>query len=310
MNVFLSIRGSFVLSLAGVFLLSARVTSCAWSAPGHMVIAAIAYNDLTISERTKINDILKSHPDYLQWKARYETNAGGVDLNTLIFLRASTWPDAIRRSGNPYDHPEWHYIDYPLEPPAFPEKPDPYPTNDILFGIKQSEKIIIAPTSTDVVRGAYLSWLIHLVGDIHQPLHCATLVNSVYPAPAGDKGGNAFFVRPAEAPVNLHSIWDQALGSSANPQTELNYAVMIRNQYPRDSLPELVIHKSVEAWSIESRNVAIESAYLHGSLKGSNERQNAPPLPDDYTKTMKAISERQAALAGYRLADEIRKCLQ
>jgi hypothetical protein len=54
----------------------------------------------------------------------YPTNSG-LDLETFIFMQSSTWPDQIRGSGSPYDHPQWHYIDYPLEPPAFPDKPSP-----------------------------------------------------------------------------------------------------------------------------------------------------------------------------------------
>lgn len=231
------------------------------------------------------------------------------DLDTYIFMRASTWPDEIRRRGNPYDHPQWHYVDYPLEPPAFPDKPRPFPTNDILYGISQSEKMVRDPNSSPEARAAYFSWLIHLVGDIHQPLHCSTLVNTNYPAPAGDRGGNEFYVKPAEAAVNLHSVWDRALGGTVNPRTQLNYAVQISTEQPRASLPELSKDKTPVAWSKESRAIAIESVYLRGTLAGSIHRDDAPTLPEGYTRSMKTIAEKQAALAGYRLADEIRDCV-
>ena len=165
--------------------------------------------------------------DYEKWRGSYTPGAPNLDLETYVFMRASTWPDQIRRKGSPYDHPEWHYIDYPLEPPTFPEKPGPSPTNDILYGIAQSEKMLRDPNSSPEVRAVYLSWLIHLVGDVHQPLHCSTLVNVEYPAPIGDKGGNNFYVRPAEAALNLHSIWDNALGATVNPRTQFNYAIGI-----------------------------------------------------------------------------------
>jgi hypothetical protein len=74
-------------------------------------------------------------------------------------------------------------------------------------------------------------------------------------------------------------------------------------------LAELLKDKTPVAWSKESRAIAIESGYLHGKLAGSTQRDDAPALPEGYTKSMKTIAEKQAALAGYRLADEIRDCV-
>jgi hypothetical protein len=291
------------------FLFASCSTSLAWSSPGHMTIAAIAYRDLSDSQKQAVTELLTHHPDYPQWKENYTMSGSDFDLNTFIFMRASTWPDEIRRKGNQYDHPLWHYIDYPLEPPDFPDKPSPTPTNDILYGISQSEKFIKDTNSSPEIRAAYLSWLIHLVGDIHQPLHCATLVTSNYPAPAGDKGGNEFFVKPADEGVNLHSIWDRALGGRIDFRTQLNYAIQLAAEYPRASLPELTTDKTPVAWSKESRALAIEKAYLRGNLAGSTDRDDAPALPESYTKSMKTVAEKRAALAGYRLADEIRDCI-
>jgi S1/P1 nuclease len=275
-----------------------------------MVIAAIAYRELSADEKTNVNKLLKHHPNYEQWKGVYLASNSDFDFDTFIFMRASIWPDEIRRRGNPYDHPEWHYIDYPLEPPTFPVKPSPSPTNDILYGISQSETILTNANSLPEMRAVYLSWLIHLLGDIHQPLHCATFVNKDYIAPIGDKGGNDFYVRPAEAPVNLHSIWDKALGATVNIRTQFNYAIEICAEHSRESFSQLSEHKTPASWSMESRAIAIEYGYLLGNLNGSKEAANAPPLPDGYTKQMKAIAGQQAALAGYRLADEIKKNVQ
>jgi hypothetical protein len=295
------------LFISSVLFLS-REASFAWSGPGHMVIAGIAYRDLPGDEQTKVFELLKHHPDYPKWTNSFSTDSP-VDLKTFVFMRASTWPDEIRRKGNPYDHPYWHFVDYALEPPAFPDKPSPFPTNDILYGIAQSEKMLSATNATDEERAVYLSWLIHLIGDLHQPLHCSTFVTADYPAPAGDKGGNGFFVKPGERGVNLHGVWDQALGSSANPRQAYTYAIQLSTENPRTKLTELTADKTVEAWSKESKKLAIEAAYLHGNLKGSRQAADAPPLPDGYTKTMKGVAEKQAALAGFRLADEINRCL-
>jgi len=297
-------------TLASVFLVFSQAISLAWNSSGHMVVAAIAYKDLSGDEKVKVSELLKHHPDYQKWEQAYGWSGSEFDPNTYAFMQASVWPDQIRRKGNPYDHPEWHYIDFPLEPPTFPEKPSPTPKNDILYGISQSEAFMTNKLSSPEEQAVYLSWLIHLVGDIHQPLHCATLVDDDYPAPIGDKGGNNFYVRPSETAVNLHSIWDKALGATANPRLQSNYAIQISAVYPRTNLLELAAHRIPEGWSLESRKIAIESGYLNGTLKGSKEKDSAPSLPESYGGQLKQVAERQAALAGYRLADTINKLLQ
>lgn len=153
----------------------------------------------------------------------------------------------------------------------------------------------------------YLSWLIHLVGDIHQPLHCVSLVYSDYPGAHGDKGGNDFFVKPNTKGVNLHGVWDKALGSTVNARSQYNDAIEISTAHPRKNLLEISKNKSAKTWSKEGRQIALESAYLDGKLKGSTKAGDAPPLPEGYTKNLKQVAERRAAIAGYGLADEIKK---
>jgi hypothetical protein len=89
----------------------------------------------------------------------------------------------------------------------------------------------------------------------------------------------------------------------------VNEAIRLSQEYPRKSLPELKRTTPVK-WSLDGRSLAIEKAYLRGELKGSTVAETAPSLPEGYTKEAKAVAERQAALAGYRLADEVRKYLR
>jgi hypothetical protein len=90
----------------------------------------------------------------------------------------------------------------------------------------------------------------------------------------------------------------------------MNYGIEIDAEYPRAALPELATRTSPKEWSLESRDLAIEKGYLRGALQGSTNAETAPALPADYTKAAKVVAERQAALAGYRLAGEIQKCLK
>ena len=286
-------------------LLLPHLSTMAWSGAGHQVIAAEAYRELSPAQQQKVVQLLEAHPQYARWQDSLRGDAGSPEFEMEIFMRASTWPDEIRRRESEYNHPRWHFIDYPLKPPKFPLVPDSSPEDNIVFAIQQCEKTLSSRKASPEERAVFLSWLIHLIGDLHQPLHCASLFDSAHPN--GDKGGNDFFVRPAEQGISLHSFWDGLLGTSGKPQSHLNCAIAIQSEHPRKSLKQLKKARTPKDWSLESRSLAIESVYLHGKLKGGVSREDAPELPGGYTKAAKAVAERQAALAGYRLADEIKK---
>jgi hypothetical protein len=296
---------SIVYTVIGLALF--QLNAFAWDGAGHMAIAAEAFRQLPPELKAQTFDVLKAHPEYARWAQGYHPNPN-FDLAAYVFMRSSTWPDDIRRSGSPYDHPEWHFIDYPLRPPSFAFQPDPRPTNNVLFGVAQCEATLSNTNASLELRAVYLSYLIHLIGDMHQPLHCCSLFTDAYPN--GDRGGNDFYVKPDQRGVRLHGIWDGLLGTVANPQTQWKYALTIEAEYPRSALPELTAHTTPKEWSLESRALAIQKAYLNGELKGGTNADSAPSLPEGYTKAAKAVAQRQGALAGYRLADEIQRYLK
>jgi hypothetical protein len=115
--------------------------------------------------------------------------------------------------------------------------------------------------------------------------------------------------RPATRGIKLHSFWDGLLGTSGKVNSQVTYAIQLQRVYPRRSLAELRKQTTPREWSLESRQLAILKAYLQGRLKGGQDEDTAPALPGNYAKVAKGVAERQAALAGYRLADEIVKCL-
>jgi len=152
------------------------------------------------------------------------------------------------------------------------------------------------PKTSAEERAAYLAWLIHLVGDIHQPLHCCSLVNETYPQ--GDKGGNEFYVKPASRGIKLHSLWDGLLGTSGKPAGAPSITPFeIEAQHTRKSLPELKKNTTPKTWSLEGRELAVERGYLRGELKGGTSSESAPAMPEDYAKNAKIVAEKQAALA-------------
>jgi hypothetical protein len=272
-----------------------------------MTIAAEAYQQLPPEVKAQVFDILKSHPDFAEWQANYHPNPT-LDLPATVFMRCSTWPDEIRGTTNIYDHPSWHFIDYPLRPPNFVFEPDERPTNNVLFGIEQCEAVLSDTNASAELRAVSLSYLVHLVGDMHQPLHCESWYDAVYTN--GDRGGNDVYVRTADAATRLHALWDDLLGSTPDRRQQWQEAAGNLAKFPRSSLPELTADTTPVSWSLESRKLAITYGYLNGNLKGGTNFDSALPLPADYVTTAKAVAERQVALAGDRLADTIQKYLK
>ena len=281
----------------------------AWGPAGHMAVAIIAYQQMPPALQQRCVAILQAHPNSEKWKA----NSGGdspADAAMFTFAKAATWPDEIRRGNSPYDHPGWHYIDYPLMPPDFPFVAGLAPEDNILFGLDQSEKVLRDKAATPEQQAAALSWIIHLVGDIHQPLHAAELVTPAYPLPEGDRGGNKYFVSVGGNAINLHAFWDRLPGQFFSPPYAAEAAGRLERQFPRAGLAELTTGKDPVAWSLESRTLAIDKAYLRGKLPGSADSKILPPpLPPDYQKESKEIADRRVALAGYRLATLLEQVL-
>ena len=288
----------------GLILAAARPAH-AWNPPGHMLVAAIAYDQLSPSQRAGLLTILQVHPDFAKWQAAAPKDVPGFDFGRYAFMRASTWPDDIRKTGSPYDHPPWHHVDFPLTPPDFPLE-EPPATENLFTAMAQAETIVMDPGSPALERAAYLSWIVHLVGDVMQPLHGATRIDADHPKPEGDHNGGMFFVNVGGTAMQLHWYWD-CLGVTVPDTRELiARAGELEKTYPRASLPELTAAQNVRGWALESRQLAIDAVYLKGALPGGyDEKAALPPLPGDYAAAGRKLAERRIVLAGYRLADEL-----
>ena len=311
------------LALFAVLLLPLCPRASAWSAPGHMIVTSISYDQLTPAEREKFDAILRAHAKYATWKKTYPA-AGlpGVPLEKFVAMLASLYPDEIRNHDNPETCPEWHYIDYPLLPPDFPLKPAPTPGDDVLTGIAKSSKAVknLSKSFDTRTRAKMLSFLLHLVGDVHQPMHCETLFDDNFKEPDGDRGGNNAWVKPPGGhAIKLHAFWDQLFGSSGQlfrpvPVTMIlaseHRAAELAPKFPRSALPELTNHTTPLGWSHESRALAISDGWRRHSLAYGLTEATAAELPADYEEKAHAIGDRQVALAGHRLADYLHEALK
>lgn len=143
-----------------------------------------------------------------------------------------------------------------------------------------------------------LVWLIHLVGDVHQPLHAAARFSA---ALDDDRGGNDEMVQPSHgSSVKLHQFWDSRLGGDMTPVE----AIMASRRLPSVDL-DAASATGPALWIIESFALAQNVVYTDLIGDGTG--------PFDLTKAYEdqalAVSQRQAALAGARLGRLINTAL-
>jgi len=294
-----------------MFLLGSPGWSLAWFDTGHKIVAAIAYEEFNADERAAIDAILKKHPSYMSWTNEFAARPREIGLGQFVFMEAGTWPDEIRDNDDPRTHPAWHYIDYPLRPPHFPDKPAPQPDDDVVFGIKKSAEILENIHSAKRRQAEHLSWLIHLVGDIHQPLHCSSLFNNTFKAPEGDRGGNSFYVKMqtnSANPVKLHALWDGLVGTGSDADNLLKKARNFVSKNARSGFPPGTFTATPLQWSKEGRQLSLSRAYEPlPALDGT--KLHPVVVPPGYLDGIRDLAQKQVSLAGYRLADLLRAIL-
>lgn len=292
----------FLLTVTGL----ARVYG--WNKPTHMVTGAIAYRDLQASSPqtlSRIVAILKKHPDYQQrWSAKLaDPTLSDDERDQYLFMLAARWADDIRGQDR-YDRPSWHYINYIYAPEQNMARTDTtLGTGETIlqaFGMNQQ---ILRSNAPDSAKAIAVCWLFHLTGDVHMPLHTTALIGRQFPE--GDKGGNLFRIKVmmSSKTINLHSFWDGMLLGADDFRSVSNLAVQLRTDIGRSHLIQLG-RTDIGTWSKESFQLAQDNAYRNNTLPAGTEQEGAV-LPADYVAAVKPIAQRQVALAGYRLADEL-----
>jgi hypothetical protein len=288
----------------------------AWNDHGHIMVAAVAWEQLSSSAKARVAGLLKLNPMYQTWI----NGVADEDRDEVAFVRAATWPDFIKREHAGYtndgdkpsgaessqnigysdrlQHRYWHFINLPFStdgtPLVEPKAPNAE-TQIIAFG-----DMLASETATDDLRSYDLVWLLHLVGDVHQPLHATSRFSR--DLPDGDRGGNLVFLcSPMPCLKELHAFWDEVLGTSESLLAAITAAGKL-DDAPTSSAAISDPH----AWIVESFNLAKSSVYTRPIGNGGGPFA----LTDDYNDTAKAIAAERVALAGARLANLINASLR
>jgi hypothetical protein len=250
-----------------------------------MVVANIAYKHLDPAVRTKVENLVSYlHQEYPK---------------TGSFIQISFWPDIIRyQKIETFTH--WHYIDMPFSTDGTPLA-DIIDSDNAVWAVNNLVRIVENDDANPYERGRFLAFLVHIVGDLHQPLHTVSQISAS--KPKGDKGGNMYFVRYEGKRLNLHHIWDEGVGAfeeAATPESADMLGNDISARYPEKYFGERVKDLSPANWAKE------------GMVNAKNVVYNTPKEQDvstNYVETSRQLAEQEAALAGYRLAAILNKLL-
>ncbi len=292
----------------------------AWDPYGHMVVCQLAYDRLNPKAKAAVDELVQGvkHP-----------------TQKYNFVTVGCWMDDIRE-----DNPEipftgqfkpWHFITWghnpsdtnpPLEPGTSAESAK----GNIVIALKRAQAVLEGGTDPEIPDKSYaLAILCHLVGDVHQPLHCASrhfkdqsgkIVN--------DRGGNSVTIDNAPpmqlplgvtAPMNLHAFWDAAYRGRFDAKTGQMVVDNAYGDYTKKDMALLeplfagldqfapAVGVSLEpdfvAWAKESNALAREMAY---AKLPRFEKDRYADVDASYTAEAKQIAQARLVLGGYRLA--------
>lgn len=300
-------RFSILCALLATIVLSVQ-PAYAWDDFGHRVVARIAWSNMTPEARARAIAILRA--------AAPETGLRGSVSGTLsqqqqieLFVVAATWPDVVRDTTNPirmekYHHPYRHYVDtFWRQDTDFGSvvAVDRQPEGDLLRDAPRLRRWL--ETGSSEMKALGLAWILHLVGDIHQPLHASGRISPR--DPWGDGGGNTFRVGTR----SLHSVWDGILTDSVNAPrptaplaTVTSAATMVMERHPRSRFSSELGQRDFGQWAREGVAIAQRDVYRAPLVRD----QAVPPA---YRTAAFLAAEPRIALAGYRLADLLNEVL-
>jgi hypothetical protein len=276
----------------------------AWDALGHKVIARIAWEHMRPETRAKAIALLKAAP--------VDADLAEPDLDDRqLFERAATWPDIVRDEAFParhekYHHSNWHYINYFWEldangQPRAVDRLQPQEVN-IVERLHALERSVADPARDASLRAVDLAWVLHLGGDIHQPLHSSSRVTST--EPEGDRGGGLFKLKGDD----LHWYWDSVLTKryrrwwkKGDEALVERVTRIVERDHPEADFADRLKPGRYEDWVQEGLKTS-QTAVYQGVERGKTPSRQ-------YLQKAAGIAEPAVALAGYRLAEILDRAL-
>lgn len=247
----------------------------AWGPTGHRVVGEVAEQFLTKKAKKKMTALLD-----------------GESLS-----RAANWPDKIKSDPANYKYTyKWHYTDWPNE------QYDPNNNSgSLITSTEEQIKILMNKKSSKAEKAFAIKFVVHLIGDIHMPLHVGN---------GKDRGGNNCKVMFHNKATNMHQLWDEKLIEFTRLSfTELSKYVAVATK------KELNAYRtgSVLNWARESKDIR-KTVYPAGfparkycNLENQLPEGLWPKLGYEYSYKFMPILEKRLLQAGVRLAMVLNK---
>jgi hypothetical protein len=278
---------------AGFALMTLSQLAAAWGPLGHRTIGAVAEAMLTTRARAEVARLLADDRD-----------REGRPSGRTTLAEVSLWADEIR--GTDAARPPWHYDNMPACG-ALPAERTWCPQQQCASARIETLLAQLADHSRPIAqRRDALKWTVHLVADLHQPLHAVDYA----------EGGNLVQVEfeghPDSAPWTLHAAWDVRLVASALRSS--------RDQQPSEPALRSLITRArrltpaqrastVSQWLAESNRLARQVALGYPGFVCDSVPGQPVTLPVDYQRRAQAVIRAQLALAGARLATVLNRAL-
>ncbi|KAG5498652.1 hypothetical protein JKF63_02938 [Porcisia hertigi] len=258
-----------------------------WGCVGHMIVAEIARRRLSPANQEKIGAMAMAFG-----------KSGPFRLSPDM-VQAACWSDDLK-IWHQYAMNSWHFVDTPYNPEniTITDAMDPVNiinvTTDMMLALRHSKSPMY------VLNFAWVS-LVHLMGDLHQPLHAVTFYSKHFPH--GDRGGNSIKVRVHGKEVRLHALWDSlcnvTLPHYPRPLSSTDYSAIteaadqLEDTYKFST--EMMTLRNTTLIASESFAFAVNTSYA-GLTPGME-------LSDDYLERCAEVAKGRLTLGGYRLGN-------
>lgn len=230
--------------------------SFSWGKIGHRIVGDIAEKNLNDKAKKAIKDLI-----------------GNEEL-----WHTSTWPDEIRSDPKMKHTAPWHYVSIPTGKTYFDQKRNK--DGDVIEALYRFEDVLRDPKATKEQKIDALKFIVHFVGDLHQPLHVGL---------AEDAGGNGIRVKWFRDESNLHTVWDEKI---------IDFEQLSYSEYAT------YLNKFTDADKKEIQ----KGWYMEWSKESMELRPKVYDLPEnkslgyEYSFQMKPIVEQRLKQGGLRLA--------
>lgn len=244
------------LGLAGCML--CWLSAFGWGQKGHDVTASIAQNHLTPAAASAVDSLLQGQ--------------------SMVYW--ANWLDGASHTPK-YDYSKtWHYKN--IDPEYTYESMPPAPGGDIVSALKEQTKFLSSGAGTRAENALALKMIIHLMGDLHQPLHMGW---------KKDRGGNGRSLYFFERATNLHSLWDSSLPEGAHKWSYTEWTDQIDRANP--GTIEIITSGSFDDWGRETASIAAD---VYAATPEESK------ISYDYIQAWTPVVEQQLLKAGLRLA--------